>query len=86
MAAKKQKSGKPSLPERSPRPAPGPGPVGLDANSTRGRHEQDGVDHEVDKRQVARKNAKPRSARETLKAPNDRKASTSRKSAKRASD
>ncbi len=86
MADKKQKSEKSSPPGRSRRPARVPGPVGLDANPTRGRHEQDGVDHEVDKRQVARKNAKPRSARETLKAPNDRKASTSRKSVKRASD
>lgn len=69
MAAKKQ-PGKKSSP-RTPA-----------ANPTRGRHEQDGVDPNFDGREMARKNLKPRSARQTLKGPNDRKASTSQKRGK----
>jgi hypothetical protein len=44
---------------------------------------QEGFDQNVSEREMARKNAKPRSARETMKGPNDKKGSTSRKSGKR---
>jgi len=85
MAVRRKKKGeKSSSSGRSSRPAEVPGPLGPAANPTRGRHEQDGVDRELDKRKNARKNAKPRSPRGTLKGPNDRKASTSRKSGERA--
>lgn len=66
MSVKKQKGEKSSSSSgRSSRPAEVPGPLGPSANPTRGRHEQDGVDKNLDKREVARKNAKPRSARDT---------------------
>lgn len=84
MAARKQKVEKSASSGRSRRPSEVPGPFGPAENPTRGRHEQDGVDQGLDERKNVRKNAKPRSARETLKGPNDRKASTSRKSGKRA--
>ena len=82
MAIKKQKGGKSSS---STRPAKMPRPSGPAAKPTRGPQEQDGADQDLDKRELARKNTKPRSARETLKGPNDRKGSTSQKSGKRAS-
>ena len=44
---------------------------------------QEGVDRGLDDREKARMNQKPRSSGETLKGPNDKKASTSRKSGKR---
>jgi hypothetical protein len=84
MAGKKQKGEKSSYSGGSPRPAEVPGPLGPSTDPLRGRHEHDGVDRGLDERAIARKNAKPRSSRGTLKGPNDRKAATSRKSGKRA--
>lgn len=63
MADKKQKGGKPASSGRSRPPAKVPGPPGPKANPTRGRPEQDGVDQNLDKREIARKTAKPRSPR-----------------------
>ena len=85
MTAKKQKGGKSSPSGRSRQAAEVPGPPGPAAPPTRGRQQQDVVDHGLDERELARKNLKPRSARETVKPPNDRKASTSRKGGKRTS-
>ena len=64
MAARKQKGGKPASSGSSRPPAKVPGPLGPIANPTAGRHEQDGIDQNLDKREIARKNAKPRSPRE----------------------
>lgn len=77
MAAKKQKGGKSSSSGRS-RPAEVPAPR-TPANPTRGRQEHDGVDENLDERALARRHQKPRSARATMKGPNNRKGSTSGK-------
>ena len=82
MAVRKKQGEKSSSPGRSSRPADVPKPLGPAPNPTRGRHEQHGVDQYLDERANVRKNAKPRSPRGTLKGPNDRKASTSRRSEK----
>ncbi len=77
MAAKKQKGVKSSSTGRSVRPAEMPQPPA--AKPVRGRDEPVGGNRKVDERELVRKNAKPRSPRETLKGSNSRKASTSRK-------
>ncbi len=74
MAGSKQKTRKSSSSGQTRRPAKSPGPLGPAANPTRGRHEQAGVDQNLDEREMARKNAKPRSARQTLRGPDNRKA------------
>ncbi len=84
MANKRQQGEKSSSSGRSRRPAEVPGPLRPAANPARGRHEQDGVDQQLDERELARRNAKPRSPRATAKMPNDRKASTSNQGGKRA--
>ncbi len=82
MPDKKRKADKSSSSGHSRRAVKGlTGPA---ADPTRGRREQAGVDPNLDERATARKNAKPRSAREALKGPNDRKASPSQKGGRRA--
>ena len=60
----KQQGGKSSSSGGSSKPAKMPKPSGPAADPTRGRHEQDGVDENLDKRELARRNTKPRSPRE----------------------
>lgn len=73
MAGSKQKTRKSSSSGKSRKPSEKPGPLEPAANPTRGRHEQAGVDQNLDEREMARKNAKPRSAREAMRGQNDRK-------------
>lgn len=61
-----KKSGKPG-PNRSETPQGSRGPN----VNPRGRNEQE-VDQNLDKREAARKNAKPRSPRESMKGPDER--------------
>ena len=66
----------------SRRPARAVGARGS-ANPAPGRRAREDADPVVDERAIARKNTKPRSARESVKGPSQRKASPSGKSAKR---
>lgn len=82
MPVKKKKKDEESSPSGRPGPSERGSEPGGKANPAQGRRTRGDEGTVVDERAIARKNTKPRSARESLKGPNDRKASPLGKSAK----
>lgn len=79
MVQKKESKKAPPANHRRETKVPLPGGANQDPDKRRDEQEQDEADRGIDKREIVRQNAKPRSARQSQKGPNNRKASTSRK-------
>lgn len=78
---KSEKKAPSNKPKRDPLPGihiPRPGEPNQDQDSIE-ESERETIDQQTDEREIIRQNAKPRSPRQGLKGPNNRKESTSRR-------